>query len=92
MAVQRNPDACSLQGCSTTWRRGLPTLHGAKVTLRQLRIEDAPALLEHVAKPRVLRYIAPSPVTVHGFRRFVTWTRKEQRRGAHVCFALVPAG
>ena len=91
MAVQQRPDDWPMQGGEATWRGGLPTLHGARVTLRELRLDDAPALLEHVAKPTVLHYIAPPPSTIQGFQRFVRWTHRERRRGAHVCFGIVQA-
>ena len=67
-------------------------LRNHAVTLRELRASDAPALLEHVNRPSVLKYIAPSPPTVEAFKRFITWTRLERRRGRHLCFGVVPAG
>jgi RimJ/RimL family protein N-acetyltransferase len=74
------------------WRRGLPLLTDDAVTLRALRQSDAPSLLHHVSDARVLQYIAASPATVDGFRRYVRWTHGQRRRGGLACFGIVPAG
>jgi ribosomal-protein-alanine N-acetyltransferase len=60
--------------------------------LRQLRLHDAPSLFDHFNDPDVLRYIAPCPSTIEGFRQFVRWTRTERRHGRHACWGIVPAG
>jgi ribosomal-protein-alanine N-acetyltransferase len=62
------------------------------VTLRELTLRDAPALLAHVRKPRVFHYISPPPSTVAGFERFVHWVREERKRGFFVCYGVIPAG
>ena len=74
------------------WRRGLPQLQDAAVTLRALRARDADSLVLHLNDPRVHEYIAPAPTTAAGFRRFIRWTHTERRRGAHICYGIVPAG
>ena len=51
------------------WRRGLPDLVGATVTLRPLRLADAPALLSHLSDPLVQEYLSPCPTSVEGVRR-----------------------
>ena len=61
------------------------------VILRELRVADAPSLLAHLDNARVLRYIAPCPSTLEGFRRFIRWTRAERRRGLHACFGIIPS-
>jgi RimJ/RimL family protein N-acetyltransferase len=76
--------------CACDWRRGLPQLTDGAVVLRELSLQDAPSLLEHLNDESVLRYIAPCPSTVEGFRRFIRWTRAERRRGLHACFAIIP--
>jgi RimJ/RimL family protein N-acetyltransferase len=74
------------------WRRGLPRLTDAAVTLRALRQRDAESLVLHLNDPRVLEYVAPAPATAAGFRRFIRWTHTERRRRALACFGIVPAG
>src|SRR4051812_39304342 len=74
------------------WPRRMPVLRGAAVQLRELRIADASHLLAQFSTPSVLRYIAPPPSTVEGFKRFIRWSREECRRGALLCFGVVPAG
>jgi RimJ/RimL family protein N-acetyltransferase len=77
---------------STDWRRALPVLNGGMVTLRELRLSDAPSLLAMLATEEVARFISPPPTTVEGFERFIAWTHLERAAGNYVCFAVVPAG
>jgi ribosomal-protein-alanine N-acetyltransferase len=74
------------------WKDGLPSLTGARVTLRELRISDAPAMLEALTSEQVSRFISPPPSTVQGFERFIAWTAEERAAGRYACFAIVPAG
>lgn len=77
---------------STDWRQALPVLQGRGVTLRELRIEDAPALLAMLATEEVARFISPPPTTVDGFERFIRWTHQQRAAGQYACFAVVPVG
>jgi hypothetical protein len=77
---------------STDWRRALPVLNGGMVTLRELRLSDAPSLLAMLATEEVARFISPPPTTVEGFERFIAWTHLERAAGNYICFAVVPAG
>jgi ribosomal-protein-alanine N-acetyltransferase len=94
MDVQAVIEAASGAGVTTTtdWRRGLPTLHGTKLTLRDLRLSDAPSLLAMLATEEVARFISPPPTTVEGFERFIAWTHRERAAGNYICFAVVPEG
>ena len=74
------------------WRNGLPELSDGTVTLRELRVRDAEALVDHLHRSEVLKHIAPCPSTVDGFRRFIRWTHTERRNGRHVCYGIVPPG
>jgi ribosomal-protein-alanine N-acetyltransferase len=74
------------------WRQRLPLLSGPGVTLRELRVSDAPALLELLAVSEVVQFISPPPTTVDGFERFITWAQQEQRAGRYICLAVVPDG
>jgi [ribosomal protein S5]-alanine N-acetyltransferase len=74
------------------WRAKLPVLSGGMVTLRQLRLSDAPALFEMLAAEEVARFISPPPASVEGFERFIAWTHQEREAGRYVCFAVVPDG
>jgi RimJ/RimL family protein N-acetyltransferase len=76
----------------TDWRHALPLLAGEKVTLRELRLSDAPALLAMLATEEVARFISPPPTTVEGFERFIAWTHRERAAGNYACFAVVPHG
>ena len=75
---------------TTDWRQGLPVLTGSTVTLRELRLSDAPALLAMLATEEVARFISPPPTTVEGFERFIAWTHRERAAGNSLCFAVVP--
>ena len=93
MAIYQGPTQYAhtvTQHCD--WHQGLPTLSDEGVTVRSLLQRDAPFLLTHVCKPSVLRYVAPSPASVEGFRRFIGWTHAQRRKGLHVCFGIVPPG
>jgi uncharacterized protein len=76
----------------TDWRTKLPVLSGQGVTLRELRMADAPALLELLSTIEVARFISPPPTTVDGFERFIAWAKHEQRAGRYACYAVVPEG
>jgi len=77
---------------SWNWKQGLPVLTGDTVTLRELRLADAPSLLALITSAEVARFISPPPMTVEGFERFVAWTQRERAAGNYVCFAVVPHG
>ena len=77
---------------TTNWRQALPVLTGGGVTLRELTLADAPALLAMLATEEVSRFISPPPTTVQGFERFIAWTHQQRAAGLYVCFAVVPDG
>lgn len=77
---------------TSDWRQALPVLTGSMVTLRELRLSDAPSLLAMLSTEEVSRFISPPPTTVEGFERFIAWTHNERSAGNYVCFAVVPHG
>jgi RimJ/RimL family protein N-acetyltransferase len=77
---------------TSDWRKALPVLTGSMVTLRELRLADAPSLLAMLSTEEVARFISPPPTTVDGFERFIAWTHRERAAGNYVCFAVVPHG
>ncbi len=77
---------------SSDWRAGLPLLSGRHVTLRELRLSDAPSLLSMLTAEEVTRFISPPPTTVEGFERFILWSHRQRAHGIYVCFAVVPEG
>jgi ribosomal-protein-alanine N-acetyltransferase len=77
---------------TTDWKKGLPVLQGKGITLRELRMSDAPALLALLTTAEVTRFISPPPTTVEGFERFIAWTVREREAGRYLCFAVVPDG
>ena len=74
------------------WRQALPVMTGSMVTLRDLRLSDAPSLLAMLSTAEVARFISPPPTTVEGFERFIAWTHRERAAGKYICFAVVPHG
>jgi ribosomal-protein-alanine N-acetyltransferase len=74
------------------WRQALPVMAGSMVTLRDLRLSDAPTLLAMLSSEEVARFISPPPTTVEGFERFIAWTHRERAAGNYVCFGVVPHG
>ena len=80
------------QAVHSDWREALPVLVAEGVTLRELRVSDAPTLLAMLTTEEVARFITPPPTTVEGFEKFIAWTHREQAAGRYVCFGVVPAG
>jgi len=74
------------------WRQALPVMTGSMVTLRDLRLSDAPTLLAMLSTEEVARFISPPPTTVEAFERFIAWTHRERAAGNYVCFGVVPHG
>lgn len=82
----------SLDATECDWRRTLPVCKGLLVTLRELRIEDAPSLLAMLTSDEVSRFISPPPTSVSGFEQFIAWTHQQRAAGQFVCFGVVPTG
>jgi RimJ/RimL family protein N-acetyltransferase len=80
------------QTVTSDWKTALPLLHAGQITLRELRLSDAPSLLAFLNTDEVSRFISPPPTTVAGFERFIEWTRRERAAGTYVCFGVVPDG
>jgi len=80
------------QVTTSDWTQVLPVLTGSMVTLRELRLTDAPSLLAMLSTHEVARFISPPPTTVEGFERFIAWTHRERAAGNYACFAVVPHG
>src|SRR6187399_3315914 len=80
------------EAVTTDWKKGLPVLQGMGITLRELRMSDAPALLALLTTEEVTRFISPPPTTLEGFERFIAWTVREREAGRYLCFAVVPEG
>jgi [ribosomal protein S5]-alanine N-acetyltransferase len=77
---------------SSDWRQNVPVLTGAMVTLRELQLGDAAALLAMLSTEEVSRFISPPPTTVEGLERFILWAQGQRQLGEYVCFAVVPNG
>jgi RimJ/RimL family protein N-acetyltransferase len=77
---------------TSDWRVSLPVLAEANFTLRELRVEDAPALLAMLSTEEVSRFISPPPTTIEGFELFIAWTLREREKGNYICYGVVPAG
>jgi len=80
------------QVVTTDWRRAVPVLTGRCVSLRELRVSDAPTLFSMLTTREVARFISPPPTTLEGFERFIEWTHRERAAGRYICFAVVPEG
>lgn len=79
-------------GTGPGWWSGLPTLSDDLVTLRELRVSDAPALFTMLSTEEVGRYMSPPPTDIAGFERFIGWARSERAAGRYMCYAVVPKG
>jgi ribosomal-protein-alanine N-acetyltransferase len=92
LAILNEPIADVPAVVSTDWKTGLPLLMGSRVTLRELRVSDAPSLFAMLTTEEVARFISPPPTTVEGFERFIGWANRERAAGNYACFAVVPHG
>ena len=92
MSTQLAVPIDSLTTVAGDWRKRLPVLHSAGVSLRELRRSDALSLKALLTTADVTRFISPPPTTVEGFERFIAWTQHEQRCGRYICFGIVPDG
>lgn len=77
---------------TTNWQQALPVIVAGGVTLRELRLSDAPTLLEMLNTEEVRRFISPPPTSVSGFERLIAWTHRGRAAGRFACFGIVPAG
>lgn len=77
---------------SPEWSERLPLLVGARASLRELDVTDAPALVSQLNTLEVQRYIAPPPDTVDSFENFILWAQCERARGRYACYGVVPHG
>jgi len=94
-AANEVTDPCVSAGFDLTvsdWRAGLPALRGRGITLRELRLSDAPALFAMLTSEEVARFISPPPKSIQAFERFILWTQRQREAGEYVCFGIVPDG
>ena len=77
---------------ASDWKQALPVLTADSISLRELRLSDAPSLHAMLTTEEVARFISPPPTTVEGFERFIEWTQREREAGNYVCFGIVPHG
>jgi [ribosomal protein S5]-alanine N-acetyltransferase len=92
IAMLNQPTADTTSVVTTDWKTGLPVLTGTRITLRELRVSDAPSLFAMLTTEEVSRFISPPPTTVEGFERFIMWANRERAAGNYCCFAVVPHG
>jgi RimJ/RimL family protein N-acetyltransferase len=88
----KRDDQGGLDLCEEPWQKGLPSLKGRALTLRELRPADAASLFELLTTEEVTKFISPPPTTVEGFERFIRWAELQRAAGRYVCFAVVPKG
>ena len=93
-AMEKMPYQCSAEDGSIpfAWHFGLPTIRGEKVSLREVRATDAPALLAMLTSEEVAEFVSPLPRTVEGFEGFIAEAHYDRTRGNSFCFGVVPEG
>jgi len=74
------------------WREGLPDLVGDRVTLRELRVSDAPTLHAELTTPQTRRFVWAPPPSIAAFERFIQWAHTERATGRYICYATVLRG
>ena len=89
-ALETESDAAG--ECVERWRAGLPVLTTPAVTLREIRMSDAPTLHRVARYPDVARFMWPAPAELDGFRKFIEWAWAERAAGKYVGFVIAPRG
>lgn len=84
--------APAVSGIANEWRLSLPVIETEMVTLRELRVEDAPSLFAMLTTEEVARFISPPPATLDGFVRFIEGVQRQRLAGTCACYAVVPTG
>jgi RimJ/RimL family protein N-acetyltransferase len=74
------------------WHFGLPMFRADKVTIREVRDSDAPALMAMLTSEEVAEFVSPLPRTIDGFKRFIAEAHDQRLRGNSFCFGIVPDG
>ncbi len=74
------------------WTRGLPTLSGANVAVREVVLADAPVLAELLTDTSVAEHVSPPPQSIGAFEGFIAWSQQQRAAGLGVCFGIVPHG
>jgi RimJ/RimL family protein N-acetyltransferase len=77
---------------ASDWRAGLPVLQGSVISLRELRMTDAPALLAAFGSAEVTRLISPPPPTLQGFEKFIAWTHRQREAGQSLAYGITIQG
>jgi RimJ/RimL family protein N-acetyltransferase len=92
--IVQPPETASVKRCPpvAAWRAGLPVLHGAGITLRELQLADAETLASLFGDPEVRQYIPQPPATGSDFTRFIQWARVQRESGTILCLGIVPDG
>jgi len=75
---------------TTDWQNSLPVIVAGEVTLRELRLTDAPTLLAMLNTVEVGNFISPPPSSISGFERLIAWTHRGRAAGRFACFGIVP--
>ena len=91
---QRNqlPQAPEQVVSAFDWHFGLPSIRGSKVTLREVRESDAPALMAMLTCEEVAEFISPLPRTEEGFKEFISEVHEQRLAGQSFCYGIVPDG
>ena len=84
----KRPQGESQHQANRLWYTALPVLSLGEVVLREVRESDAPALVLHLTKPEITRFISPPPSTVDGFEEFITASQRARAGGEGACFAV----
>lgn len=73
------------------WRHVPPVLRGEGVTLRELKIADAPALLATLSPGDLSRLAGPFGANFDGVADFIDRSRDDRALGQAICFGVIPA-
>lgn len=71
------------------WGPELPVLRGERTEVRELEVDDAPALYRILSLPDVKDLYSPPPATVSEFADYIRLAHQRRQQGRYVSFAVV---
>lgn len=77
-----------IEAAGRTWRDALPLLRGRRITLAELELADAPALLAIATRREITRFSWPAPSSVAAVEHFIRRSREDRAAGRYLSYGV----